>query len=80
MKIIAMVEVELPDGTTHYAGELTDEPECYKLMTMSSTAGPQQYWCIYSRKEKTWKIDGFSYDGKPRDFMKAIPSQPIKII
>lgn len=49
------VEVWVPDGATHYFGDLLDMPTFYKRRDIG-VAG--EHWFFWSRTRKTWVMSG----------------------
>ena len=54
MKIKVLTEVVAPEGSTHYFGELLDEPAFVK---MRQVAG-YDHWFEYSQTRKQWSLIG----------------------
>lgn len=55
MKITIPVKIDTPDGTTHYSGELLEDPSFFK-MTMVGVVG--EHWWRYSLERKEWVLAG----------------------
>jgi len=50
-----IVEIEVPEGATHYGGSLTDDPTWYKC-TQIGVVGA--HWWYYSADRKSWIFMG----------------------
>jgi hypothetical protein len=66
MKIQVTVEVEVPDGATHYIGDLLDGPAWLKC-TQIGVVG--DHWWFWSPDDRGWFLLGFH---KPH-WAKEIP-------
>lgn len=51
MKVKVAREIDAPDGSTHYHGDLLDDPTFYK-MTMVGVVG--EHWWHYDEERKGW--------------------------
>ena len=71
MKIQVLVEIEAPDGATHYGGNLNDEPTWYKC---SQPGGYVHRW-YYNYDRKGWFL---ACHGKPI-YIKEIPTGQYKL-
>lgn len=54
MKIKVVVEIEAPEGATHYAGPLLEDPTWWKFLTNST--GAIQVWCYWSESKQEWLV------------------------
>lgn len=52
--IFVAVQVNIPDGATHYAGKLED-PDC-EFYKRSHIGKPCDCWCVYNRHNDTWFV------------------------
>jgi hypothetical protein len=52
MKIKVMVTIEAPDGTSHYTGDLLDDPTWWKTRPIVGVP----YWLYYNEDRKEWMI------------------------
>lgn len=68
MKIEVTTVVDAPDGATHYAGELLDEPTWWKFLVNST--GVIRVWCYYCNVRNGWFISG---EHKPH-WIKELPT------
>ena len=50
MKIKVTVEVEVPEGATHYAGEILDDPTYWKSLQRSDG----EHWYIWEAERRAW--------------------------
>jgi hypothetical protein len=53
MNLVVPVEVKVPDGATHYSGDLLDEPTFYK-MTMVGVVG--EHWWMWIDDRAEWVL------------------------
>ena len=62
-----VVDIDVPNGATHYTGSLLDDPIWFKF-TVNSTK-VIRVWCYWSPLNDAWMI----YGEKPPYFLKEIP-------
>jgi len=56
MKITVKLQIEVPDGSTHFAGSLKDEPCFYKC----TQVGGFDHWWFYASETENWFLSGHS--------------------
>jgi len=54
-KIMIEVEIDIPEGATHFVGNLTDDPTWYKYVINST--GVIRAWYFYYPVRQTWLYD-----------------------
>lgn len=55
MRIKITTCIDVPDGSTHYHGDLLDNPSFYKC-TQVGVVG--DHWWYWHRQERQWKLSG----------------------
>ncbi len=68
MKLNIIVEMEIPDGATHFTGDLLHDPTWWKFLINSTKA--VQTWCYWNEGQKRWFIQS---EHAPH-FLKSIPT------
>lgn len=53
MNIVLTVNIEAPDGATHYTGDLLDDPSWYKV-TQVGVVG--DHWWRWNTKKSEWLL------------------------
>lgn len=56
MKMLLAVEFEVPEGATHYTGNLRDYWTWWKFLTWGTKV--VQVWCYWDERRKEWMIQG----------------------
>ena len=74
MKIQFKVEVEAPDGATHFSGDLLDDPVWYKCTQVGAVG---DHWWWYSKARGGWFLAGHS---KPSRWLRSVEEAALFVI